>query len=68
MQMASVVGCLLETPSQHSHSMYKTFQFSLPRLPTGALIISMQSLSGENIRERKRKERLELHELRLAEW
>ncbi|XP_075905515.1 complex I assembly factor TIMMDC1, mitochondrial [Nelusetta ayraudi] len=37
-------------------------------LPTGALIISMQSLGGENVRERRRKERLELHELRLAEW
>lgn len=37
-------------------------------LPTGALIISMQSLGGENVRERRRRERLELHELRLAEW
>lgn len=39
-----------------------------PRLPTGALIMSMQSLGGKNGRERRRKERLELYELRLAEW
>lgn len=37
-------------------------------LPTGALIINMQSVGGENIREKRRKERLELYELRLAEW
>lgn len=39
-----------------------------PRLPCGALIISMQSLGGENVREKRRKERLQLYELRLAEW
>ncbi|XP_044044187.1 complex I assembly factor TIMMDC1, mitochondrial [Siniperca chuatsi] len=37
-------------------------------IPTGALIISMQSLAGETARERRRRERRELHELRLAEW
>ncbi|XP_058478652.1 complex I assembly factor TIMMDC1, mitochondrial [Solea solea] len=37
-------------------------------IPTGALIISMQSLAGETVRERRRRERKELYELRLAEW
>lgn len=37
-------------------------------IPTGALIISMQSFAGETARERRRKERRELYELRLAEW
>lgn len=37
-------------------------------IPIGALIISMQSLAGETVRERRRKERRELYELRLAEW
>uniref|UniRef100_A0A3Q4AMX1 Complex I assembly factor TIMMDC1, mitochondrial n=1 Tax=Mola mola TaxID=94237 RepID=A0A3Q4AMX1_MOLML len=37
-------------------------------LPTGALIISIQSLAGEAARERRRRERRELYELRLAEW
>uniref|UniRef100_UPI0037E8D9A0 complex I assembly factor TIMMDC1, mitochondrial n=1 Tax=Semicossyphus pulcher TaxID=241346 RepID=UPI0037E8D9A0 len=37
-------------------------------VPTGALIISMQSLAGETARERRRRERRELYELRLAEW
>ncbi|XP_040888400.1 complex I assembly factor TIMMDC1, mitochondrial-like isoform X2 [Toxotes jaculatrix] len=37
-------------------------------LPTGALIISMQSVAGEGVRERRRRERRELYELRLAEW
>ncbi|KAM7365444.1 hypothetical protein PAMP_016369 [Pampus punctatissimus] len=37
-------------------------------VPTGALIISMQSLAGETVRERRRRERRELYELRLAEW
>lgn len=37
-------------------------------IPTGALIISMQSLAGETVRERRRRERRELYELRLAEW
>ncbi|XP_029304172.1 LOW QUALITY PROTEIN: complex I assembly factor TIMMDC1, mitochondrial [Cottoperca gobio] len=36
--------------------------------PTGALIISMQSMTGETARERRRRERRELYELRLAEW
>ncbi|XP_071380477.1 complex I assembly factor TIMMDC1, mitochondrial [Centroberyx affinis] len=37
-------------------------------LPTGALIIGMQTISGETVRERRRRERRELYELRLAEW
>lgn len=37
-------------------------------VPTGALIISMQSIAGETARERRRRERRELFELRLAEW
>ncbi|XP_075950714.1 complex I assembly factor TIMMDC1, mitochondrial [Anarhichas minor] len=37
-------------------------------IPTGALIISMQSIAGETARERRRRERRELFELRLAEW
>lgn len=36
--------------------------------PTGAMVVSVQSLSGETARERRRRERRELHELRLAEW
>lgn len=38
------------------------------RLPTGALIISIQSLGGETARDRRRRECRELYELRLAEW
>lgn len=37
-------------------------------LPVGTLIISMQSLAGETIRERRRRERRELYELKVAEW
>lgn len=37
-------------------------------IPAGALIISMQSIAGETIRERRRRERRELYELKLAEW
>ncbi|XP_034533892.1 complex I assembly factor TIMMDC1, mitochondrial [Notolabrus celidotus] len=37
-------------------------------VPTGTLIISMQSLAGETARERRRRERRELYELRLTEW
>ncbi|XP_039997782.1 complex I assembly factor TIMMDC1, mitochondrial [Xiphias gladius] len=37
-------------------------------IPTGALILSMQSLAGETVRERRRRERRELYELRLADW
>ncbi|XP_053170319.1 complex I assembly factor TIMMDC1, mitochondrial [Scomber japonicus] len=37
-------------------------------VPAGGLIISMQSLAGETVRERRRRERRELYELRLAEW
>ncbi|XP_078099574.1 complex I assembly factor TIMMDC1, mitochondrial isoform X2 [Sander vitreus] len=36
-------------------------------IPTGALIIGMQSISGETVRERRRRERRELYELRLSE-
>ncbi|XP_068575898.1 complex I assembly factor TIMMDC1, mitochondrial isoform X1 [Cebidichthys violaceus] len=37
-------------------------------IPTGALIICMQSIAGETARERRRRERRELFELRLTEW
>ncbi|XP_028995332.1 complex I assembly factor TIMMDC1, mitochondrial [Betta splendens] len=37
-------------------------------IPVGALVIGLQSLAGETIRERRRRERRELYELRLAEW
>ncbi|KAM6958465.1 complex I assembly factor TIMMDC1, mitochondrial [Tautogolabrus adspersus] len=37
-------------------------------IPSGALILGMQSLAGETARERRRRERRELYELRLAEW
>ncbi|KAK7893414.1 hypothetical protein WMY93_022566 [Mugilogobius chulae] len=37
-------------------------------IPAGLMIISMQSLSGETARERRRRERRELYELKVAEW
>ncbi|KAK5847676.1 hypothetical protein PBY51_016784 [Eleginops maclovinus] len=37
-------------------------------LPTGALIVGMQSMAGENARDRRRRERRELYEVKLAEW
>ncbi|KAM4601599.1 complex I assembly factor TIMMDC1, mitochondrial [Polymixia lowei] len=37
-------------------------------VPTGALIMGMQTLAGETVRERRRRERRELYELKLAEW
>ncbi|XP_070850154.1 complex I assembly factor TIMMDC1, mitochondrial [Chaetodon trifascialis] len=37
-------------------------------IPTGALIIGMQSLAGEAVIERRRRQRRELYELRLKEW
>lgn len=37
-------------------------------IPAGLMIISMQSLSGETFRERRRREHRELYELKLAEW
>lgn len=37
-------------------------------LPTGALILAMQSLSGETARERRRRERRELYQLKVDEW
>ncbi|KAJ8352484.1 hypothetical protein SKAU_G00239600 [Synaphobranchus kaupii] len=37
-------------------------------LPAGALIMAMQKLMGETIRERRRRERRELYELKIAEW
>ncbi|KAK6269300.1 complex I assembly factor TIMMDC1, mitochondrial [Coregonus clupeaformis] len=37
-------------------------------VPAGALIIAMQGLAGETVRERRRRERRELYELKLAEW
>ncbi|XP_031596626.1 complex I assembly factor TIMMDC1, mitochondrial [Oreochromis aureus] len=37
-------------------------------IPVGALVIGLQSLAGEMIRERRRRERRELYEHKLAEW
>ncbi|XP_063068872.1 complex I assembly factor TIMMDC1, mitochondrial [Engraulis encrasicolus] len=37
-------------------------------LPAGALIVGVQSLAGETLREKRRKERRELYELKMAEW
>ncbi|XP_066563081.1 complex I assembly factor TIMMDC1, mitochondrial [Amia ocellicauda] len=37
-------------------------------IPAGALIMAMQKMAGETLRERKRRERQELYELKLAEW
>ncbi|KAM3857043.1 complex I assembly factor TIMMDC1, mitochondrial [Diretmus argenteus] len=37
-------------------------------IPTGALIIGMQTITGETVRERRRRERRELYEHKLAEW
>ncbi|XP_068447190.1 complex I assembly factor TIMMDC1, mitochondrial [Clinocottus analis] len=37
-------------------------------IPTGALIISMQSIAGETAGQRRIRKRRELFELRLAEW
>lgn len=37
-------------------------------IPVGALVIGLQSLTGETVRERRRRERRELYELKLAEW
>ncbi|KAL4657015.1 complex I assembly factor TIMMDC1, mitochondrial [Arapaima gigas] len=37
-------------------------------LPAGVAIIAMQKLAGETVRERRRRERRELYELKLEEW
>uniref|UniRef100_A0A4W4GMF4 Complex I assembly factor TIMMDC1, mitochondrial n=2 Tax=Electrophorus electricus TaxID=8005 RepID=A0A4W4GMF4_ELEEL len=37
-------------------------------IPAGVLIVGLQKLSGETMRERRRRERRELFELRVAEW
>ncbi|KAI3366050.1 hypothetical protein L3Q82_009872 [Scortum barcoo] len=37
-------------------------------IPTGALVMSMQLLAGEGVRDRRRRQRRELYELKLAEW
>lgn len=37
-------------------------------IPVGGLVVGLQSLTGETVRERRRRERRELYELRLAEW
>uniref|UniRef100_A0A1A8BC69 Complex I assembly factor TIMMDC1, mitochondrial n=3 Tax=Nothobranchius kadleci TaxID=1051664 RepID=A0A1A8BC69_NOTKA len=37
-------------------------------VPTGALILGLQRLMGETFRERRRRERRELYELKLKEW
>lgn len=38
------------------------------RLPTGGLIMGIQSLDGKSVRERRRGERRKRHELQLEEW
>lgn len=47
---------------------FKCVNELVSRLPTGALIISMQSMAGESARDRRKRERREQYELRLAEW
>ncbi|XP_063297872.1 complex I assembly factor TIMMDC1, mitochondrial [Pelobates fuscus] len=37
-------------------------------VPTGALISGLQTLSGENIREKKRRDKQSLYEQKLEEW
>ncbi|XP_030636654.1 complex I assembly factor TIMMDC1, mitochondrial-like [Chanos chanos] len=37
-------------------------------VPAGALIIALQKQAGETMRERRRRERRELYELKVAEW
>ncbi|XP_028835144.1 complex I assembly factor TIMMDC1, mitochondrial [Denticeps clupeoides] len=37
-------------------------------VPAGALIVGMQRVNGETMRERRRRERRELYELRVSEW
>ncbi|XP_038151802.1 complex I assembly factor TIMMDC1, mitochondrial [Cyprinodon tularosa] len=37
-------------------------------VPVGAVVVGLQSLTGETFRERRRRERRELYELKLAEW
>lgn len=37
-------------------------------IPVGAMVVGLQSLTGETTRERRRRERQELYELKLAEW
>lgn len=37
-------------------------------VPAGALLIAIQKLAGETVRERRRRERRELYELKLTEW
>ncbi|KAK3530470.1 hypothetical protein QTP86_024385 [Hemibagrus guttatus] len=37
-------------------------------VPAGALIVGLQKLGGETMREKRQRERRELYELRVAEW
>lgn len=37
-------------------------------LPAGAMILGVQKLSGETLRERRRRERREIYDLKIAEW
>lgn len=37
-------------------------------MPAGALIVGLQKLGGETMREKRRRELKELYELRVAEW
>lgn len=38
------------------------------RVPAGGLLIAMYGLAGETLQEKRRRERKELYEQRLAEW
>ncbi|XP_012678851.1 complex I assembly factor TIMMDC1, mitochondrial [Clupea harengus] len=37
-------------------------------LPAGALIVGVQKLGGETLQEKRKRERRELHDLKMAEW
>ncbi|GCB77699.1 hypothetical protein scyTo_0017643, partial [Scyliorhinus torazame] len=41
---------------------------ALMGVPAGALILAMQKVGGETVRERRRRERREIYELKLEEW
>ncbi|XP_038659705.1 complex I assembly factor TIMMDC1, mitochondrial isoform X1 [Scyliorhinus canicula] len=41
---------------------------ALMGVPAGALILAMQKVGGETVRERRRRERREMFELKLEEW
>lgn len=37
-------------------------------MPAGALIVGVQKLGGETLQEKRKRERRELHDLKMAEW